>query len=262
MDGQYRAPRLLQWFEERVDTGPQNWKQYTVALLIFNTVLFVFGFVVLCAAAADAAESARARHAGADDDLQHGHVVHDEHQPAALFRRPAPLELQPDLLHHLPNMFLSAAVGFCALAAIIRALRGDAHVGNFFVDMWRVVIYIFLPVALVVGVIFMQQGMPMTLPRPRSLRRSSPGRWARRQRPGQAADDRRRPGRGRHSDQALGTNGGGFFGANSAHPFENPTATDQLPHRARDDALPVRARRDVRPDARRVCAMPSSSTAS
>ena len=35
------------WFEARLDTGPQNWKQYTASLLTFNTVLFVFGYVVL-----------------------------------------------------------------------------------------------------------------------------------------------------------------------------------------------------------------------
>ena len=36
MDGNYRPPRWLQWFERRVDSGPQDWKQYTVALLAFN----------------------------------------------------------------------------------------------------------------------------------------------------------------------------------------------------------------------------------
>src|SRR5437588_3658065 len=46
-DGRYRAPRWLRWFEARVDTGPQNWKQYVLALLLFNTVMFVFGFMVL-----------------------------------------------------------------------------------------------------------------------------------------------------------------------------------------------------------------------
>ncbi len=42
-----RARRFLRWIEARLDTGPQNWKQYTLALLIFNIVMFVFGFVVL-----------------------------------------------------------------------------------------------------------------------------------------------------------------------------------------------------------------------
>lgn len=47
MDGHYHPPRVLHWVEQRLDSGPQNWKQYTGALLIFNAVLFVYGFVVL-----------------------------------------------------------------------------------------------------------------------------------------------------------------------------------------------------------------------
>src|SRR5260221_5456582 len=47
MDGKYKAPRLFGWFEKKVDSGPQNWKQYTVALLVFNAVLFVYGYIVL-----------------------------------------------------------------------------------------------------------------------------------------------------------------------------------------------------------------------
>ena len=35
-DGEYRAPAWLRWVEERVDTGPQNWKQYAIAMLLFN----------------------------------------------------------------------------------------------------------------------------------------------------------------------------------------------------------------------------------
>src|SRR5260370_5624128 len=58
--------------------------------------------------------------------------------------------------------FLSAAVGLCALTAIIRALRSDAHLGNFFVDMWRVVAYMFLPPAFVLSMVFLAHRMPMT----------------------------------------------------------------------------------------------------
>src|SRR5271166_425847 len=47
MDGKYHAPGFLRWFEQRLDSGPQDWKQYTAALLIFNAVLFAFGFSVL-----------------------------------------------------------------------------------------------------------------------------------------------------------------------------------------------------------------------
>jgi len=47
MEGQYRAPSVLRWCEERIDSGPQNWKQYTIALLVFNATLFAYGFIVL-----------------------------------------------------------------------------------------------------------------------------------------------------------------------------------------------------------------------
>src|SRR5580658_1432918 len=46
-DGRYRPPQWLRWIEKRLDTGAQNWKQYVLSLLLFNTVMFVFGFVVL-----------------------------------------------------------------------------------------------------------------------------------------------------------------------------------------------------------------------
>ena len=63
------------------------------------------------------------------------------------------------------QMLPSGACGpgsFCALTAIIRAFRGESKVGNFFLDMWRVMIYMFVPASLLIGVIFMSQGMPMT----------------------------------------------------------------------------------------------------
>src|SRR6266851_849790 len=47
MEGKYAAPRVFRWFESRLDSGPMNWKQYTAVLLIFNVVLFVFGYIVL-----------------------------------------------------------------------------------------------------------------------------------------------------------------------------------------------------------------------
>jgi potassium-transporting ATPase potassium-binding subunit len=47
MNGQYRAPKVLQWFEAKLNSGAQNWKQYAVSLLIFNIVLFIYGFGVL-----------------------------------------------------------------------------------------------------------------------------------------------------------------------------------------------------------------------
>jgi K+-transporting ATPase ATPase A chain len=125
----------------------------------------------------------------------------------------------------ITNFFLSAAVGLCALAAIIRALRGDSHLGNFFVDMWRVVIYMFLPAAFVISMVFLTQGMPMTYQNAYQVSTLEPAAMG--------TDSNNQP-----KQQTIvigplaafvpmkmmGTNGGGFFGMNSAHPFENPGA--------------------------------------
>jgi K+-transporting ATPase ATPase A chain len=225
MDGRYRAPRVIKWFENRLDTGPQNWKQYTLALVVFNVALFVFGFVVLSL-----------QPIAPLNPLGRGML-----EPSTIFNTVISFMTNTNLQHYsgdqhlsnfsqtffiLPNMFLSASVGFCALAAIIRAFRGEGTVGNFFVDMWRVAIYIYLPVALIFGVIFMQQGMPMTFNSAEVATTLEPGSMG--------LDDK-----GAAKPQTiivgpvaavipikmLGTNGGGFYGMNSAHPLENPTAT-------------------------------------
>ena len=225
MDGRYRAPRALQWFENRLDTGPQNWKQYTLALVVFNVALFVFGYVVLSL-----------QPLAPLNPLGRGML-----EPTTIFNTVISFMTNTNLQHYsgdqhlsnfsqtffiLPNMFLSASVGFCALAAIIRAFRGEGTVGNFFVDMWRVAIYIYLPVALIFGVIFMQQGMPMTFNSAEVATTLEPGSMG--------LDDK-----GAAKPQTivvgpvaavipikmLGTNGGGFYGMNAAHPLENPTAT-------------------------------------
>jgi potassium-transporting ATPase potassium-binding subunit len=228
MDGKYRAPRVLKWFEDLIDTGPQDWKQYVLAMMAFSFALFVFGFVVLCLQPIAPLNS---RGLGMLE-------------PTTIFNTVISFMTNTNLQHYsgdqsfsnfsqiffiLPNMFLSASIGFCALAAIIRAFRGEATVGNFFVDMWRVAMYIYVPVALIFGVIFMQQGMPMTYASTEVATTLEPGSMG--------LDDK-----GQAKQQTivvgpvaavipikmLGTNGGGFYGMNSAHPLENPTATSNF----------------------------------
>jgi K+-transporting ATPase ATPase A chain len=122
------------------------------------------------------------------------------------------------------NFFLSASIGFCALVAIIRALRGDSSLGNFFVDMWRVVAYLFLPAALIFGIIFLMQGSPMTFKSSHqvsTLEASAMGTTDKGEVKKQTIVVG--PVAAFESMKMLGTNGGGFFGMNSAHPYENPT---------------------------------------
>ena len=92
--------------------------------------------------------------------------------PSTIFHSVASFMTNTDLQHYagevhlsnfsqiffgIANLFLSAAIGLCALTAIIRALRGDSLVGNFFLDMWRVLVYMFVPIAFVFGLVFMLQ---------------------------------------------------------------------------------------------------------
>ena len=228
MDGKYRAPRVLKWFEDLVDTGPQDWKQYAIALVVFNIALFVFGFVVLCLQPI-APLNPRGLGILAPSTIFNTVISFMTNTNLQHYSGDQHLSNFSQIFFILPNMFLSASVGFCALAAIIRAFRGEATVGNFFVDMWRVAMYIYVPVALVFGVIFMQQGMPMTYASTEVATTLESGSMG--------LDDK-----GQAKPQTivvgpvaavipikmLGTNGGGFYGMNSAHPLENPTATSNF----------------------------------
>jgi len=224
MDGRYRAPRFMRWIEARVDTGPQNWKQYAVALILFNMMMFVFGFIVL---------SLQSKFPLNPDDK---HML----APTTIFNSVCSFLTNTNLQHysgeqHLSyfsqlffvcwNMFVSASVGFCALVAIIRALRSDPHMGNFYLDMWRVVAYMFVPVALVMGVLLMADGIPMTFDGSAAVATVEPGAMGTDENgQPQVQQIARGPVAAIMPIKHLGTNGGGFFGANSSHPFENPSA--------------------------------------
>jgi potassium-transporting ATPase potassium-binding subunit len=223
MNGEYRAPRLLRWFETRLDSGPQDWKQYTVSLIVFNTVLFVFGFAVL-ALQPWAPLNADGRGMLAPSSIFHSVISFMTNTDLQHYSGDQHFSTFTQIFFCITNFFLSASIGFCGLTAIIRALRSDSSVGNFFVDMWRVVIYMFLPIAFVLSLVFLQQGSPMTFQDTQQVSTLEPAAMG-------TADS------GEANQQAirvgplaafvpmkqLGTNGGGFYGMNSAHPFENPT---------------------------------------
>jgi K+-transporting ATPase ATPase A chain len=101
--------------------------------------------------------------------------------------------------------------------------------GNFYLDMWRVCAYTFVPPALVMGVLLLADGMPMTLNGSVQVATVEAGAMG--------TDDNGQPqlqqiARGPVAAvipiKHLGTNGGGFFGANSAHPYENPSAWNNI----------------------------------
>jgi len=224
MDGHYQPPKLLKWFEDRVNSGAMNWKQYILGLLIFNTILYVFGYLVL---SAQPWMPLNPRGLGAL-------------APSTIFNTVISFMTNTDIQHYsgdqafsnfsqmffcVPMFFLSAAIGFCALTAIIRAFRSDPDVGNFFLDMWRVVMYTFLPLCFVFSLLFLASGMPMTFQSQYQVNTLEPvamGTESNNQAKQQAIVIG--PLAAFVPMKMLGTNGGGFFGMNSCHPFENPSA--------------------------------------
>jgi K+-transporting ATPase ATPase A chain len=112
--------------------------------------------------------------------------------------------------------FVSAATGVALALALIRGFsrRSSNTVGNFWVDMTRCTLYVLLPVSIVVGLFFVWQGMPQNLSAYTEVATLEGGKQLIAQGPVASQE----------VIKMLGTNGGGFFNANSAHPFENPNA--------------------------------------
>jgi K+-transporting ATPase ATPase A chain len=111
--------------------------------------------------------------------------------------------------------FVSAAVGIAVVIAMIRGFTraGTDNVGNFWRDLVRGVLYVLLPMAALVAIILMSQGIVQTLSASASVTGIQ----------GFAQTIARGPVASQIAIKQLGTNGGGFFNVNSAHPFENAT---------------------------------------
>ena len=118
--------------------------------------------------------------------------------------------------------FWSAAVGLVVAIALIRGIKRTTSgtIGNFWVDMTRSLLYILGPASVVYALLLVAQGVPQNLKAytvAHPLEQASAGQPALIQTIGQG------PVASQEAIKMLGTNGGGFFNANSAHPFENPT---------------------------------------
>ncbi|MCF8479910.1 MAG: potassium-transporting ATPase subunit KdpA [Rhodospirillum sp.] len=116
--------------------------------------------------------------------------------------------------------FLSAGTGMAVAVAVIQGFsrRSARGIGNFTVDLVRGVLYILLPLSIVLALLLVVQGVPQTLSPYVHATTLEGGRQLIAQ--GPAASQ--------IAIKQLGTNGGGFFGVNSAHPFENPTPLSNL----------------------------------
>ena len=116
--------------------------------------------------------------------------------------------------------FLSAGTGIAVAVALIRGLtrKNTDNIGNFFVDLVRSVLWILLPLAIFITLLFVQQGVVQTIAPAITVQTLS----------GSEQTIALGPVATQEAIKMLGTNGGGFFNVNSAHPFENPTPLTNL----------------------------------
>jgi len=116
--------------------------------------------------------------------------------------------------------FISAGVGIAVAVAFVRGLTrvGRKEIGNFWVDLTRACLYVLLPLSLLIGVAFVSQGVIDNFNGPTQVTTVE----------GATQTIAQGPVASQEAIKQLGTNGGGFFNANSAHPFENPSPLTNL----------------------------------
>ncbi|WEK32685.1 MAG: potassium-transporting ATPase subunit KdpA [Candidatus Pseudomonas phytovorans] len=197
----------------------QNWRQYTLALLAFNLVGFLLLFAVL---------------------LLQGYLpLNPQHLPGQewslafntavsfvtntnwqAYSGEASVSYLSQMLGMTVQNFVSAATGLAVLVALCRGIarRSATTLGNFWVDMTRATLYGLLPLCLLLALLLVWQGVPQTFADYAHALTL------------QGTDQTipLGPAASQIAIKQLGTNGGGFFGVNSAHPFENPTAWSNL----------------------------------
>ena len=210
-----------------------DWKRYAMALLTFNMALFLLSFLILLAQQwlpfnPDGKGSLTAL--GYKDDAG---VEHPGADTAVIFNTVCSFVTNTNLQHysgeqHLSYFsqlggivwlqFVTPACGLAAMLAVIRGLRGDRHLGDFYLDTVRGLVLVLIPLSILVAVLLVATGVPMTFGGAAKARTLESGSQVIAMGPVAAEV----------SIKQLGTNGGGFFGPNSAHPFENPTPWSNL----------------------------------
>ena len=213
LDGPAARSPILIWLESRLDTGPQNARQYLLSLLSFNTLLFAAGFTALALQPALPFNPDQ-KSMLAPTTILHTTISFFTNNSLQHYAGEQHLSYFSQITVIVGSMFAGGGVSICALLALIRGLRGDAYLGNFYLDLWRSIAFVFVPAALLSGVLQLAAGTPMTFSAAAHAGAVE----------GSNQGIARGPVAALVPIKNLASVGGGFFGANSAHPFENPGA--------------------------------------
>src|SRR5438552_3934289 len=205
----------IYWIGGVDDRREQHWLTYTVAMLLFHVggVLIIYALMRLQAVLPfnPAGQSA------ATEDLSFNTAISFiTNTNWQNYGGESTLSYLVQMLGLTHQNFLSAATGIALAVALIRGFARSSvrTIGNFWVDVTRCTLYVLLPVCVVYTLFLVWQGMPQTL-----------GAYVEAMTlEGAKQTIAVGPVASQVAIKMLGTNGGGFFNANAAHPFENPTA--------------------------------------
>lgn len=197
----------------------QGWRRYAVHMLLFNLVLLLFTYGVLRLQVVLPGNPQGFAGIGADGAFNTA-VSFTTNTNWQWYSGEATLSHLSQMLGLTIHNFLSAATGIAIAFALFRgfARREAKGVGNFWADMTRVTLYLLLPICVVYAVFLIASGVPQTLA----------GSVDATTLEGARQTIALGPVASQEAIKMLGTNGGGFFNANSAHPFENPSALTNL----------------------------------
>src|SRR5208283_3950951 len=220
-----------------------NWKQYAVTVLIFNFIMMVASFAVLMLQGYLPLNPQK--YPGFSWDLALtiaiGFVTQADWQP---YSGESAASYFSQVIGLMVNQFLSAATAMAILIALIRGFvrRTSKTIGNFWVDLTRGTIYILLPISIVAALVLVSQGVIQNFSPYKTARMIDATSYqkAKLDREGNQLKDANGkpltetavvkeqvlpmgPVASMEVIKDLGTNGGGFFNAGSAHPYENPT---------------------------------------
>ncbi|HEX3917052.1 MAG TPA: potassium-transporting ATPase subunit KdpA [Caulobacteraceae bacterium] len=197
----------------------QNWLAYAISMLVFSAASFLVLYLIL--RFQDVLPFNPQHFAGVSPDLAFNtsisFITNTNWQS---YTPEATVSTFSQMAGLTTHNFLSSAAGIALAAAVARAFaanRGEG-LGNFWVDLTRISLYVLLPIAIVVALTFVALGEPQTLAGSASAVGLEGGKQT----------IMLYPTASQEAIKQLGTNGGGVFNANSAHPYENPNSITNL----------------------------------
>ncbi len=200
-------------------TVEQSWRRYALHLLIFNLALLLFTYAVLRLQGVLPMNPRGLAGLTADGAFNTA-ISFTTNTNWQWYSGEVALSILSQMLGLTIHNFLSAATGIAIAFALFRgfARRQVSGLGNFWADVTRVTLYLLLPICLVYALFLVANGVPQTFA---SLFEATGLE-------GVKQSIALGPVASQEAIKMLGTNGGGFFNANSAHPFENPNALTNL----------------------------------